>query len=229
MKMHTTGLDQRVRPESKRAATSRRATVYAGLPKRMFDLIFVLLVAPFVLPLVGLLALLVCLDGGPAFYSQERVGRGGRRFRMLKLRTMVPDADARLVQYLEQNPSAAADWERSQKLTDDPRVTSVGSILRRTSLDELPQFINVLRGDMSVVGPRPFTTAQESSYCAAGGSLYFDLRPGLTGPWQVSDRHRSLFVDRRTFDDAYAAKLSLAFDLRLIAMTVVTMIGCSGR
>jgi lipopolysaccharide/colanic/teichoic acid biosynthesis glycosyltransferase len=159
--MHLTDFDERKPTASGRTGSGLRAHVYGGLPKRLFDLVFVLLVAPFVVPLIGLLALLVRLDGGPAFYMQERVGRGGRRFRMLKLRTMVPDADARLSLHLSGNPRAAAEWARSQKLTDDPRITPMGHLLRRTSLDELPQFINVLRGDMSVVGPRPFTIAQE--------------------------------------------------------------------
>ncbi|MCA1775888.1 MAG: sugar transferase [Loktanella sp.] len=227
--MNTTDLTQRVASARAGAKSGRRLHAYTSLPKRIFDLAFVLLVAPFVLPLVGLLALLVRLDGGPAFYVQERVGRGGCRFPMLKLRTMVPNAEERLTLHLSKNPSAAAEWARFQKLSDDPRITTIGRILRRTSLDEFPQFINVLRGDMSVVGPRPFTTAQEPAYKAAGGMLYFGLRPGLTGPWQVSQRHTSSFIDRKFFDDFYASNLSLAFDLRLIAMTVVSILRGSGR
>lgn len=227
--MHATGFNWRKRSVRTKAKIFRPTQAYAGLPKRIFDLAFVLLVAPFVLPLVGLLALLIRLDGGPVFYIQERVGRDGCRFPMLKLRTMVPAAEAQLAVHLSRSPSAAAEWARFQKLSDDPRITTIGRVLRRTSLDELPQFINVLRGDMSVVGPRPFTTAQEPAYRAAGGMLYFGLRPGLTGPWQVSHRHRSSFIDRKFFDDSYASKLSLAFDLRLIAMTVVTILGGSGQ
>ncbi|ROT97987.1 sugar transferase [Histidinibacterium lentulum] len=195
----------------------------------MFDILFVLLVAPFVLPVVGLLALLVRLDGGPAFYTQDRVGFGGRRFKMYKLRTMVPDAEARLAEHLARDWRAAAEWDLTQKLSDDPRITRIGAVLRCTSLDELPQFFNVLVGDMSIVGPRPFTLAQEATYRATGGTAYFGLRPGLTGPWQVSDRHRSRFIDRKAHDDAYAETQSLSVDLRLIARTVTTMISRSGR
>ncbi|EAR51185.1 bacterial sugar transferase [Oceanicola granulosus HTCC2516] len=195
----------------------------------MFDILFVLLIAPFVLPLIAVLALLVRLDGGPAFYSQVRVGRGGRKFRMLKLRTMVRDADSRLAQHLAQNPQAAAEWAQKQKLVDDPRITPLGRVLRRTSLDELPQILNVLRGNMSVVGPRPFTAEQEAEYRQCGGALYFAMRPGLTGPWQVSDRHGSRFVDRKLFDDHYVRTLSLGNDLRYVLLTVVAMIACTGR
>jgi len=226
--MHPTDLEH-TRHRTSVSRNGQTRSQYAGLPKRVFDIVFVLLVAPFVLTVVVMLAILVRLDGGPAFYMQDRVGRGGRRFRMYKLRTMVTDADARLARHLARDERAAAEWERSQKLTHDPRITRVGAILRCTSLDELPQFLNVLLGDMSIVGPRPFTTEQEAAYRATGGTAYFRLRPGLTGPWQVSDRHRSRFIDRRAHDDAYAEALSLAFDLILIFRTVLTMISRSGR
>ena len=180
---------------------------------------------PVALPLVFILALLVAWDGGQPFHVQVRVGRGGRRYRLWNLRSMVPDAEARLAACLGTDPAARAEWQRSQKLRNDPRVTPIGTLLRSSSLDELPQLWNVLRGDMSLVGPRPMLPEQQRLY---PGRAYFHLRPGLTGPWQVSSRNESAFADRAAFDEAYARRLSLGTDLRLLAATVQVVLRRTG-
>jgi exopolysaccharide production protein ExoY len=193
--------------------------------KRAFDLAVVLAALPAVLPLVLLLALLVALDGGRPFYVQTRLGHGGRVFRMWKLRSMVWDADARLRAHLDACPTARAEWESTQKLKRDPRITRFGRLIRRSSLDELPQLWNVLKGDMSLVGPRPMMPGQRALY---PGTAYFDLRPGLTGPWQVSERNATSFADRARFDAEYDRSLSFVTDLRLILATIRVVLRATG-
>lgn len=193
--------------------------------KRAFDVTAVLLSAPAVLPVVLILGLLVMLDGASPFYRQERVGRGGRSFRILKLRTMVPNAEAALMKYLAENASAKAEWDAMQKLQKDPRITKVGRFLRKSSLDELPQLWNVLRGDMSLVGPRPMMLSQVPLY---PGEAYFRLRPGITGSWQVSERHTSQFAARATYDTDYDRELSMATDLTILWRTVAVVLRGSG-
>nr|WP_318013707.1 sugar transferase [Paracoccus sp. DMF] len=193
--------------------------------KRPLDITSVLLAAPIVLPLVLLLAVVILWNGDKPFYTQLRVGRSGRSFRLWKLRTMVEDADLRLAEYLAANPEAKAEWDSTQKLKQDPRITKTGHFLRKTSLDELPQLWNVFRGDMSVVGPRPMMLEQAQLY---PGADYYHLRPGVTGLWQISDRNDSTFAARATFDARYAADLSLAGDLGIIAKTVGVVLRCTG-
>lgn len=200
-------------------------TFYARFGKRCLDLLVLVLVLPVVLPVVVVLALLVARDGGPAFHVQERIGRGGRRYRLWKLRSMVPDAQARLVDHLAADPGAREEWRSTQKLRNDPRITPVGALLRAASLDELPQLWNVLRGDMSLVGPRPMLPEQQALYA---GQAYYGLRPGITGPWQVSCRNAGTFADRVAFDEAYARRLSLGTDLRLLAATVEVVLRRTG-
>jgi lipopolysaccharide/colanic/teichoic acid biosynthesis glycosyltransferase len=190
---------------------------YSVYAKRMIDVTAVLVALPIILLVVLVLALLVRRDGGPAFYVQDRVGRGGRIFRLWKLRTMVTDADRRLAEHLALNPRARTEWEEHQKLKNDPRITRLGRILRRTSLDELPQLWNVLRGDMSLVGPRPMMPNQCALY---PGQTYYRLRPGLTGFWQVSSRNETSFAGRAVYDAAYADRLSLLTDLLVLLRTV---------
>lgn len=193
-------------------------SVYRKTGKRAFDFVFTLLILPVILPLIALFALLIFLrDGASPFYAQDRVGRKGRVFRMWKMRTMVPDAEAKLDAHLAASDEARTEWEVKQKLQDDPRVTAIGRLLRRTSMDELPQFFNVLTGDMSIVGPRPMMAGQEDLY---PGRSYYALLPGVTGPWQVSDRNASSFADRAKFDEAYMRDLSIATDCRLVLDTI---------
>jgi lipopolysaccharide/colanic/teichoic acid biosynthesis glycosyltransferase len=198
---------------------ARPSGIYRQGGKRALDVLFVLLGAPFVIPLVGLVALLVALDGGNPFYRQTRVGLHGREFRMLKLRTMVPGADEALAELIREDPRLAEEWQINQKLENDPRITPIGRFLRRVSLDELPQVWNVLLGDMSLVGPRPIMTTQRDLY---DGSAYFDMRPGITGLWQVSARNEG-FLCRVEYDQLYHEGLSFWTDLRLLVQTAVVV------
>jgi lipopolysaccharide/colanic/teichoic acid biosynthesis glycosyltransferase len=200
--------------------------MYRRFFKRALDLTAVVLSLPVVAPVVGALALMVVLDGGKPFYSQMRVGRHGKRFRMWKLRTMVPDADMRMADYLESNPDARTEWDQTQKLKSDPRITRSGHFLRQTSLDELPQLWNVLIGEMSLVGPRPMMLSQQNMY---PGTAYFALRPGLTGYWQTAERNCSTFAARAEYDTNYEADLSLATDLKLLVLTVGVVVKSTGH
>lgn len=193
---------------------------YRRYGKRAFDVAFSLLLLPFVGPIILAMWVLVRRDGGPGFYTQRRVGLDGRQFECLKIRTMAVNADQILKQMIASDPEVAAEWARDQKLAKDPRITRVGRFARATSLDELPQIINVLRGDMSFVGPRPFTVDQELMYRAAGGDSYYRLRPGITGIWQIEGRSASAFVDRIKYDNAYDREVGLGRDLGLILKTV---------
>lgn len=201
-------------------------TFYDAFGKTWLDRMLVVIAAPVVLLVVVLLAGLVALDGGRPFFSQPRVGRGGRVFRLWKLRTMVPDAEVRLATLIRTDPSARAEWDSHQKLRDDPRITRLGRLLRRTSLDELPQLWNVLLGDMSLVGPRPMLPAQRALY---PGTDYYALRPGLTGPWQVSERNGCSFAERAAFDAEYRRRLSPGTDLGLIVATVRVVLRGTGQ
>lgn len=204
---------------------SDRAGFYRRFAKRFLDITMVVLAAPFVLPFVGIVALLVARDGHNPFFRQERVGKDGRRFTLWKLRTMVPEAEALLERYLDENAEARSEWDLKQKLTNDPRCTRFGLALRRTSIDELPQLFNVLIGDMSLVGPRPMMPSQQALYPGRG---YYKLRPGITGPWQVSQRHESGFAERALYDDMYNETVTLSQDARLLAKTVSSVIRGTG-
>lgn len=209
------------------AAESRvgMSGVYARHGKRLFDLALCLAAAPVAAPLVAALSVAVRLEGGPVFYGQRRLGRGGREFTCWKLRTMVCDADERLALHLAADPRARAEWEATQKLRNDPRVTRFGRFLRTSSLDELPQLWNVMKGEMSLVGPRPFTPDQSGLY---HGRSYYRLRPGLTGYWQVGERNGTSFAQRAVDDARYARELSLWTDLRTIFKTVRVVLRGTG-
>lgn len=191
--------------------------IYIGLGKRCLDIFLVLISLPLSLLLISLGAILLWCEGGQPFYRQYRVGQGGRRFFLLKLRTMVPDADAMLAQALADNPDLRAEWDTYQKLRRDPRVTPVGRVLRATSLDELPQLINVLKGDMSLIGPRPMLPDQLALHGET--AAYLALRPGLSGLWQVSGRNESSFAERAHADWRYFNTVSLRMDIKLIFKT----------
>ncbi len=199
--------------------------LYRNFGKRILDLALVLASALIAVPVILSLALLVSLDGSRPFFRQERIGRGGRTFRILKLRTMVPDAESRLGQHLSDNPAAAVEWDRTQKLRNDPRVTTVGRMLRKTSMDELPQLWNVLTGEMSLVGPRPMLVTQRDLY---PGTAYFRLRPGITGPWQISQRNEAEFASRARYDSQYAKSLSLPTDVGILLRTVIVVLKGTG-
>ncbi len=182
-------------------AAPRPPQFYRTYVKRAMDIILVLVASLPVIAVVAMLALATFVaDRRNPFYLQDRIGRNGRVFRMWKLRTMVPDADRIFDAYLASNPEARAEWDRTQKLRHDPRVTRLGDVMRRTSLDELPQLWNVLKGDMSLVGPRPMMVSQKNLY---PGAEYYLMRPGVTGFWQTSVRNMSSFSERAMYDRQY--------------------------
>jgi exopolysaccharide production protein ExoY len=198
---------------------------YRNLFKRAFDVAAVVLAAPIVAPLILGLAICVRRDGGSAFYTQLRVGLDGRHFRMWKLRSMVSDADDRMADHLAANPHARIEWEQTQKLKSDPRITPFGHFLRKSSMDELPQLWNVLVGEMSLVGPRPIMLNQQAIY---PGTAYYRLRPGITGYWQTAGRNATTFGARAVFDEAYDADVSLVTDLKVLTRTVSVVMKCTG-
>ncbi len=205
--------------------TPAKRGLYRNIGKRMLDVAAIFMAAPVVVPLVAALAVVVALDGGKPFYTQQRIGMHGRRFRMWKLRSMVPDADSRIAEHLEQHPAARAEWDTTQKLKSDPRITRFGHVLRRSSLDELPQLWNVLIGDMSLVGPRPMMNNQQAMY---PGTAYYGLRPGITGYWQTAGRNATTFEARAGFDASYDAELSLATDAVVLVRTVGVVVKATG-
>lgn len=200
--------------------------LYRRYGKRTLDVVLIVLSLPIVVPLIGLLALLVALQGGRPFYTQPRLGLRGRTYRIWKLRSMVPDAEALLERHLAANPDAQYEWNTTQKLKNDPRVTKFGQFLRRSSLDELPQLWNVLKGEMSLVGPRPMMPFQRDLY---PGHDYERMLPGITGSWQVSARNESSFADRARFDSSYWRTLSFRTDLKLLRATVRVVLRGTGH
>lgn len=208
-----------------RVEAPRAPGFYRRHGKRALDLFLVISTAFLTVPLILIAAALVALEGGAPFYSQPRIGRDGKVFRLWKLRTMVPDADAVLAAYLAENPEARREWERTQKLKNDPRITRVGRFLRKTSLDELPQLWNVLRGEMSLIGPRPMMCGQQALY---PGTAYYRMLPGLSGFWQISERNEGEFRSRAMFDLQYERAMSLWTDLRVILRTIGVVLRCTG-
>lgn len=201
---------------------------YARHGKRALDLVgaSVLLIA--FLPLLLMIIVLMMTQRGPIMFGHQRVGRSGKEFRCLKFRTMVVDAEERLQSLLARDVRARKEWQLNHKLEDDPRITGTGQFLRRTSLDELPQLVNVLRGEMSLVGPRPVTRAELQRYGDASAS-YLALRPGLTGSWQVSGRNDITYPARVAMDDRYARSFSLTGDVGLLLRTVGVVLGATGK
>lgn len=198
--------------------------------KRTFDVVFSLLVIGMTLPLQLLIALAVKLeDGGPVVYHHTRVTSAGRPFRCMKFRSMRPGADQLLPHLLEKNPELAKEWRESFKLKNDPRVTRVGHFLRRTSLDELPQFYNVLKGEMSVVGSRPVVAEELKGYYGESAGRYCSMKPGITGPWQSGRRSDTTdYRERVMLDDWYVLNYSLANDLKIIWRTILAVVRGNG-
>lgn len=203
----------------------------AGKPrqrlKRVLDILICSAALPAILPLWLLMSLLIRLDSkGPAIYRHERIGRNGRPFQIYKFRTMTTDADALLEKYLAENPDLAEEWAKSQKLRRDPRLTRIGRFLRKTSLDELPQVLNIFLGQMTLVGPRPIVASETSKY-----GRYFDeycsVRPGLTGLWQTSGRNNTTYSQRVAYDHYYINHWSVWLDIWIMAKTIP--VALSGR
>jgi len=189
------------------------------LTKRALDLGLAVVMGLIISPLLVLIAFLIKLESpGPVIYGHLRIGQGGRQFKAWKFRSMVQDADRVLREYLERHPELREEWERDHKLRSDPRVTRVGRFLRKTSLDELPQLWNVLRGEMSLVGPRPIVTEEIKKYDDKF-TLYTKVKPGITGLWQVSGRNNTTYEERVNLDTYYVRNWSPWLDLYILART----------
>jgi undecaprenyl-phosphate glucose phosphotransferase len=194
--------------------------------KRSFDLVFSVMILICTLPLTLLIATVVKLnDGGPVFYRHKRITAAGKKFNCLKFRTMRVNADKELERLLEKDEKAREEWEKSYKLKNDPRITRIGGFLRRTSLDEFPQFVNVIRGDMSVVGARPIIGKELNGFYKESAGRYCSMKPGITGPWQVGRRSNvEAYEERVQLDDWYILNYSLWTDIKIIIKTVYCMI-----
>lgn len=197
--------------------------------KRIFDVVFSIAVLLIGMPLFVIIAIAIKLtSSGSILYFHERIGRGGIPFKCYKFRTMYADADQRLKNILKNNPKKHHEWQKTHKLKDDPRVTRFGAFLRRTSLDELPQFWNVLIGDLSVVGPRPVVKDEIVKHFGFKAYKILSIRPGLTGIWQVTGRSNTSYAKRIFLDELYVDTRSFLLDIKLIAKTIPSMITTKG-
>jgi lipopolysaccharide/colanic/teichoic acid biosynthesis glycosyltransferase len=195
---------------------------------RLMDLALALTALLFFLPLMLVIALCIWLsDPGQILFAHRRIGRGGRHFHCLKFRSMAVDAEARLTELLATDPVARAEWARDHKLKSDPRITAIGRFLRKSSLDELPQIFNVLRGEMSLVGPRPIVDAEALRY-GRYFAHYCSVRPGITGLWQINGRNNTSYRRRVAYDVAYSRSRSTLFDVKILAMTVPSVMLARG-
>ena len=193
--------------------------------KRIMDIIGALFGIIMLVPMtIGIyIANLIFGDNGPIFYSQNRIGKNGKIFKMYKFRSMVMGADEKLEEYLEENEDARKEYKINKKLKDDPRVTKIGKFIRKTSIDEFPQFVNVIKGDMSLVGPRPYLPREIDDM----GSAYpyiTAVKPGITGLWQVRGRNDVTFKDRLNLDMEYFEKKSLLFETKILFWTVKSVV-----
>ncbi|RLJ70440.1 undecaprenyl-phosphate galactose phosphotransferase [Hydrogenivirga caldilitoris] len=197
--------------------------------KRAFDLCLSILMLPALLPLIGIIGILIKLDSpGPIFFTHERIGRNGKPIKVIKFRSMYIDAEKRLKRILEEDPKARTEWEKFFKLKNDPRVTKIGKFLRKTSLDELPQIFNVLKGDMSLVGPRPVLKEELDKYYREYSDYYYMVRPGITGLWQVSGRSNTDYGLRVELDTWYVLNWSLWLDIVILFKTVKVVLRREG-
>jgi exopolysaccharide production protein ExoY len=216
-------------PESERS--DRRKPLLRSVDElltRAFDIIVSVGLLMFLAPLLIIISALILLTNpGPIIFGHKRLGRDGRPFRCLKFRSMVVDSQERLAQLLATDPQARIEWERDHKLKNDPRITRIGAFLRKSSLDELPQLFNVLRGEMSLVGPRPIVNDEVSRY-GRYFAHYSRVRPGITGLWQVSGRSNTTYRRRVALDVAYSRSQSLSLNLRILMMTVPSVLSADG-
>ncbi|MGP9791729.1 sugar transferase [Roseinatronobacter sp. NSM] len=209
-------------------ATRIASNSYSRYAKRVVDLLIAVALVPIIAPVIAVLWVLVRREGGAGFFGHARVGRDGKLFKCWKIRTMVPDAEQKLKEYLNANPAAAQEWRENFKLENDPRITRLGAFLRKSSLDELPQLWNVIKGEMSFVGPRPVTRDELDMY-AGYEDAYLSQRPGITGLWQVSGRNDISYQQRVALDVQYAERASMLWDLSLMVKTGLSVLRMTGR
>ncbi|PHR94187.1 MAG: hypothetical protein COA69_00900 [Robiginitomaculum sp.] len=196
--------------------------------KRIFDLVFATSMLLMLAPLMVVIACLIRFqDGGKSVYSQDRIGGNGKVFKCLKFRSMIINSKEVLEELLATDPVAAADWEKNQKLKHDPRVTHLGAFIRKTSLDELPQLWNIIRGEMSLVGPRPIVENEVKKY-GEFFDYYKSVKPGITGLWQVSGRSGTTYDERVQFDVTYAKTTSFWTDIKIVLGTVPAVLFSKG-
>jgi len=195
--------------------------------KRAFDIFGALCLVAVFAPIMAFISIVLLLEGGDFLFSQERVGAGGTRFRCFKFRTMVHGSELKLAQYLDRNAALREEWERTCKLKNDPRVTALGRFLRRSSLDELPQLFNVLKGDMSLIGPRPIRAAEISRYERRFHD-YCRCRPGLTGLWQIYRNEKIDYARRTELDSMYVAHWSFRRDMIILLKTIPAVLSARG-
>lgn len=208
------------KPISQAVPVALPLPIHRTLSKSVFDRAFAFVALVLLSPVLVIVGLLVALTSrGPIVFGHERVGKDGKAFKCFKFRTMVQDAEARLEEALASDPAMRREWDTHRKLSHDPRITSLGRILRKTSLDELPQFWNVLIGDMSIVGPRPVVEAELEKY-ASCASHYLSVRPGITGAWQTNGRSDVSYSERVAMDVDYVRTMSLWGDIKIVLKTV---------
>jgi len=215
-------------PANVSGVTQGLSGLYLRGGKRTLDLVLAVLMLPILAPVIGVLYLLTRRDGGSGFFGHRRIGKDGKAFKCWKIRTMVVDAEAKLQTYLAENPEAAAEWARDFKLTNDPRITRLGNFLRKTSLDELPQLWNVIKGEMSFVGPRPIIRTEMHKY-AGYRWAYLAMKPGVTGIWQVSGRNDVDYDERVAMDVDYLSRAGMLFDLQVILKTAGAVLNRTGK
>ncbi|MDR0908610.1 MAG: undecaprenyl-phosphate galactose phosphotransferase WbaP [Spirochaetaceae bacterium] len=210
------------------SSTNRLSYFWNRTIKRISDICFVIVASIILSPFFLVLALIIKISSpGPVLYAQMRIGRFGKKFKIYKFRTMCKDAAGQLEKLLAENPGLREEWQRNQKLKNDPRITAIGKFLRSTSIDEFPQFINVLKGDMSLIGPRPIVDNEISKY---GDSFerIFSVRPGLSGFWQVSGRSDTLYSSRVIMDGYYLQNWSIWLDMWILFKTVWVVLAKRG-
>ena len=218
----------RVSPTSRERVQGRFAQPLDQVATRLFDIAVSLALLVFLAPLMIVVAMLVvATNPGPVIFGHKRLGRDGRTFSCLKFRSMVTDSQERLAQLLASDADARREWERDHKLKNDPRITPIGAFLRKSSLDELPQLFNVLRGDMSLVGPRPIVMDEVRRY-GRYFSHYSQVRPGITGLWQVSGRSNTSYRRRVAMDVTYSRSRSLSLNVKILLMTVPSVLMARG-
>nr|WP_083332697.1 sugar transferase [Hyphomonas sp. Mor2] len=221
-----TGDLQNAEYAAKDSKTSARPV--SNFAKRVLDIVVALSAGLFLLPILLPIAIIVRVsDGGPVLFRHKRIGRDGKEFMLYKFRSMVPDAAERLERLLETDADARAEWNATRKLENDPRITSFGNFLRRSSLDELPQILNILNGQMSVVGPRPITKGEIEKY-GEYFEHYCSVRPGLTGLWQVSGRSETTYETRVQLDVEYVAVNTFFLDFKILLMTIPAVLRRAG-